>query len=105
MRWARHAAKDVLPLVIGLCGFVVAANAQSPNAVPSERKGVPPAGADSQAVDRSHPMSEPAPRSAWVIPCRTDPSDKGWCAVWFSEEVPMGTRCSCGGRQGHTEVP
>ena len=105
MRRALHATKNLLPFIIGVCGFVVSANAQVPNAASTEEKSVPHRGTKSQASDRSHPMSEPIPRSAWMIPCRTDPSDAGWCAVWFSEEVPMGTECSCGERKGHTEAP
>ena len=55
--------------------------------------------------DHSHPMSQPAPQTAWSVPCRTDPSEGGWCGVWFSKEVPVGTECSCNARKGRTENP
>lgn len=74
---------------------------QGPLVAPAAPPGAQPKGSS----DLSHPMSQPAPESAWIIPCRTDPSDAGWCAVWFSREVPMGTECSCNGRKGRTETP
>jgi hypothetical protein len=62
-------------------------------------------GAKPPTRDLSHPMSLPAPLAAWSAPCRTDPSEAGWCGVWFSAAVPVGTECSCGGRKGVTENP